>query len=192
MWVQISTAASVSPPAGLRRSWRWDFWDQRGCLDQLSNLWPHRFFRNKAGKSNRGNLFSADSCWCCFLSFLVAETNISILCCLLELSRLTRVNSNGWTLIFPSIYVGRLRSFTPAEDFCLRSRQVNGVLSDRQAPSVFWRAVGGRLGGWGGRLGGGAVVQLKNRQRMSGDGEAEVDKFINDNNEDEVDDNINN
>lgn len=32
-----------------------------------------------------------------------------------------------------------------------------------------------------------------NRQRQSGDGQAEVDKFINDNNEDdEVDDNINN
>lgn len=34
---------------------------------------------------------------------------------------------------------------------------------------------------------------LKRRQRKSGDGRAEVDKFINDNNEDdEVDDNINN
>lgn len=35
------------------------------------------------------------------------------------------------------------------------------------------------------------MVQLRNRQRTRGD-EAEVDKFINDNNEDEVDDNINN
>lgn len=42
------------------------------------------------------------------------------------------------------------------------------------------------VGGWGG-----AVVQLRNRQRTRGD-KAEVDKFINDNNEDEVDDNINN
>lgn len=41
------------------------------------------------------------------------------------------------------------------------------------------------VGGWG------AVVQLRNRQRTRAD-EAEVDKFINDNNEDEVDDNINN
>lgn len=46
---------------------------------------------------------------------------------------------------------------------------------------------------WGG---GGAQrcrQQLRNRQRTSGDSQAEVDKFINDNNEDdEVDDNINN
>lgn len=68
---------------------------------------------------------------------------------------------------------------------------------DRRSPS-FEAPVGGlavRKWVWGG----GAqwchrdCQQLKNRQRKNRDGEAEVDKFINDNNEDdEVDDNINN
>lgn len=97
MWVQTSTADPPrdAPVGGICGT-------TEACFVWISfPTFDLRILQSKTGESNRQPFRGRQSlvwervCCVCFLSFSEAETNNPILCCLPELSRLTRVNSAG-------------------------------------------------------------------------------------------------